>query len=237
MSTDLDARAALTLLLVGLVVANVSWTAAVDNRASDVEDRIAELEREQADAAAFAGANATANDPRRVTVPLLAYNDARNAGTAVPATVVVGPSDGVFLEVTSVAHTTSFEVAIQRAWTVAGSSDVPPPHDGATVRMDVPDDWEAIGGGSAGLSFAVAFAATNPCAERTESVVMTGGLAEDGSVQTVDDVDDKAVAARERGYETVLVPPGQGVDVDGIEVVEVETFSAALPRALDLDDC
>lgn len=224
---------ALGVLLIALLVVDLSWTAAIDNRAGSLEQRVEGVERDQEVIAAFSGVNESVSDETQVTVSLYAYETGRDEAVVVPARITTIPSDGIYLDVGSVAHTAAVQRSIKRAWVVANNSRYRPAHRGVVVRLDPPSNWETVGGGSAALSIATGFAATDPCVELNESVAMTGGLTDDGTVVDVQNVREKAVAAKRRGVEVFVVPRGQRIEVDGIEVVGVATFERAAAYGLD----
>lgn len=226
----------LVLVLVALVVIDLSWTAAVDHRASNVEDRVEDVAADQRDLAAFAGASETSPTRQRVTVPLYAYDSAAGEALAVPARVTTIPADGIYLNVGEVAHTATVQASIETAWTVANESASPPAYRGVVVNIAPPQDWDTVGGGSAALAMALGFAETNPCVDRRSDVHVTGGLTSGGTVVEVDHVEEKARAAAARNASVFVVPDGQGVAVSGIEVVEVTSFDEAAAVSLERND-
>ncbi|MDQ2074691.1 S16 family serine protease [Haloarcula sp. H-GB4] len=217
----------LILLLVGIVVLNLSWTGAVNNRTGSLESRVETVEQDQESMAVFAGTNQSRSDTTSATASLYAYNTATGKATVVPAEIDAVPASGVYLDVAPVAHTATVQRSIVHAWSVANESQSPPPYRGTVIRINPPESWDTVGGGSAALSLASGFAATNPCIELNGSVAMTGGLTRSGTVIEVQHVREKAVAAKDRGVTVFVVPQGQAVDVDGIRVVEVATFAEA----------
>lgn len=64
------------------------------------------------------------------------------------------------------------------------------------------------------------------------SVLMTGTIEPDGSINGVGGVLAKAQAAKSKGATKFLVPVGQSVSLDGILVVEVPTISSAVANIL-----
>jgi hypothetical protein len=223
----------LVVVLIALVVIDLSWTAAVDYRTGSVADRVEGLEADQRSIAAFAGANATIGNATQASVDLYAYHTGSGDAVAVPARVSTIPADGVFLDVQRVAHTTTVQQSVTLAWRVANESEYRPAYRGAVVRLSPPPDWDTVGGGSASLSLAFAFAATDPCVAVNDSVATTGGLSSSGTVVDVEYVREKAVIARERGNDVFLVPSGQRVDVPGIRLVEVSSFEEAARYGLE----
>ncbi|AEM58741.1 hypothetical protein HISP_16131 [Haloarcula hispanica N601] len=223
----------LILLLIAIVVLNLSWTGAVNNRAGSLENRVETVEQEQASIAVFAGANQSRSGATSATSSLYAYNTGKGKATVVPAEIEAIPASGIYLDVSPVAHTATVQRSIARAWSVANASQYPPPYDGIVIQIKPPESWDTVGGGSAALSLASGFAATNPCVELNRSVAMTGGLTRSGTVVEVKRVREKAIAAKERGVTVFAVPQGQAVNVEGIRVVEVATFGEAANYTLE----
>lgn len=230
------ARKVLLVLLVALVVVDVSWTAAVDHRASTAEDRLDRVERDQRVLGVYYGMNESLSRHTSANATLYAYERGPGAVRTVSVRVVSVPADGVYVDVSEVAHRLATQRSATRAWTVATSSDPQPAHRGALVSIDAPEEWDAVGGGSAALSLAAAFAATNPCVTANGSAAATGGLDEDGRVRRVEHVEEKARAAADRGVDVFVVPTGQAVEVSGVSVVEAETFRNASGHLLDTDE-
>ncbi|ELZ95940.1 hypothetical protein C440_06607 [Haloferax mucosum ATCC BAA-1512] len=224
---------ALIVLLVALVLIDLSWTAAVDHRSASIERRIEGVEQDQQEIAVFAGASGTTASGTQEHVSLYAYDKGRGEAIAVPARVASVPTDGLYLNVDGVSHTAAVQQSMRTAWETAEASKHPPRYRGAVVDVSPPKSWEIVGGGSAALSLALGFAATNECVELNESVAVTGGLSSDGTVVQVDRVLEKAKNARQRNVTTFLVPAGQGVAVDGIEIVGVSTFREAATYGLN----
>lgn len=220
-------------VLVGLVVLTASWTAAVNHRVTQLESEIESLEASQEVLGVFAGVNRSGVEPTRETVSLYAYSTRTGDGIAIPATIVSIPAGGIYTDVSGVAQTATVQRSMARAWTVANESEYRPAHRGAVLQFQTPSDWDTIGGGSAALSLALGFAATDPCIRMNESIAATGGLTTDGTVVEVQYIREKAQAARERGIELFLVPGNQGVNVTGIRVVEVRTFEQAATVGLE----
>lgn len=222
----------LCLLLLALLAIDVSWTAAVNHRVGGVEAEVEQVESDQHTLSVYYGVNHTSGRQTTANVSLYAYEKGADEAVAVPTRVVSLPADGVYTDVDSVAQTAAFQRAVDRSWTVARDSRTPPPHRGVVVQLHPPRSWDTVGGGSAALSLGIAFAATDPCRRLNGSVATTGGLTADGEVITVDYVRAKAVAARRAGADLFLVPPGQTVEISGIEVREVASFGAAADYAL-----
>lgn len=225
----------LVVLLVALTIVNISWTAAVDSRTANLASDVDGVERNQSVIAAAVGANGSLDGESSVNVSLYAYDENTDDARAVPTRVVAVPANGLYVDVRDVTHGVATQRATQRAWAVANGSDTPPAYRGGIVRIHPPESWNTVGGGSAALGVSLGFAATNPCVSLNRSVAATGGLDTDGTVRRVGHVEEKAIAAREDGVRTLLVPNGQRVSVPGIEVVGVQTFEAAAQQMLQVE--
>lgn len=90
-------------------------------------------------------------------------------------------------------------------------------------------------GESAGAAMAIAIVALIEDREINEKAVITGAVTATGKILSVSQVLSKAQAAKDVGADTLLVPEGQGRDVDipGLRVVEVKTLEEALKYVLE----
>ena len=86
----------------------------------------------------------------------------------------------------------------------------------------------ALSGESAGASFAAAIIASLEGKSIRDDVLLTGTINADGSIGVVGDVQVKALAARSAKATTLLVPRGQRLEVQGLQVVEVSDIEQAL---------
>lgn len=91
----------------------------------------------------------------------------------------------------------------------------------------------ALSGESAGASFAVAIIANLEGVSIRDDILITGAINPDGSIGVVGDVSVKALAARSAKATTLLVPRDQGVEVEGLQVVEVSDIEQALRVMLE----
>lgn len=100
--------------------------------------------------------------------------------------------------------------------------------------VDIEIDAGGIGGPSAGLAFALDIADEfgEDDLTRGRTVVVTGALDLDGTVQPIGGVKQKAIGARESGADIFIVPDANFEEardaVDGLRVVPVSTFDEAL---------
>lgn len=94
-------------------------------------------------------------------------------------------------------------------------------------------DTIALYGDSAGSSIAVALVANLWGKNIKDGVLLTGSINADGSIGPVDGIPVKAKAASEIGVKTLLVPQGQGLNKEGMDVIEVPDIGKALSHMLE----
>jgi len=171
-------------------------------------------------------------DTTTVTYQLLAVT-ASGSGTVLPFTVEVAPGDGTLLvDIGRVGLQTETQSALREGVAYARRT-----HDQSldgreiTVSFDVPDNARlALDGksGEAGVTLAVVAALQGQSVPL--DTLVTGRVADDGSLLDVGGIRQKAAAARAFGAEELLVPPGQAVDIDGITVTSVEMMAEVINR-------
>jgi Lon-like protease len=99
--------------------------------------------------------------------------------------------------------------------------------------IDISIDAGDVGGPSAGLAFALdIYDELGEDIDEGRKVVVTGALADNGTVSPIGGIEQKTYAAREADADLFLVPDGNAADArryaDGTEVVAVSTFDEAL---------
>ncbi|PTD94706.1 hypothetical protein C9439_01160 [archaeon SCG-AAA382B04] len=90
-----------------------------------------------------------------------------------------------------------------------------------------PNTTLEVDGPSAGAAICLAQISVFKNKTINQSILITGTINRDGSIGRVGEVRAKVIAAREKGYELVLVPDGQSVSVSGIDVKEVSNIQEA----------
>jgi hypothetical protein len=131
--------------------------------------------------------------------------------------------DTVFVTNTQTSIATALRVAKALTGAKLADKDI-------IVRVENPyTETLMLEGESAGASIAVALTANILGLKIKEDVVLTGTVNEDGTIGKVGDVPYKAEGAKSAGISTLLVPMGQGVSVEGLQVVEVGTIEEAFP--------
>jgi len=89
-----------------------------------------------------------------------------------------------------------------------------------------------IVGPSAGSALALSMIAALENKSLRRDVLITGTVRSDGSIGMVGEVYKKGVAAKRFGAKIFLVPKGQKVDIEGLNVIEVENVKQALKYVL-----
>lgn len=214
----------------GLVLAQAGWMLSVEQRLAAQDDRIDTLDRQQSEIAAAQGVDPNAS----ATVTVYAHEADSGSVETVTLHARSIPGEELYFDLSEVTATGRFTRSFRRAWWAARS---PSPTRGVVITLDVPADWDSIGGGSAALPTAAAIVATDPCRRLDPDAGSTGALDAEGETVDVRFVREKAIAAREDGRETFVVPAGQAVAVEGIRVVGVESFAAARPYLLQNETC
>jgi predicted ATP-dependent protease len=92
-----------------------------------------------------------------------------------------------------------------------------------------------VDGGSAGAAIATTIIGALTDRHPSSEVLITGTISPDGKVGQIGSQTAKAVAARDFGASTFLVPAGQFVSVSGINVVEVGDIDDVVERVLNVN--
>lgn len=228
-------------LLIGVTLMSLSLTIGLWGTVGDLNDRVEAVEhenqevKENLDALHTSGTEDETEHIHRSEGTLVAI-DTDGSGTTLDFTMQSNLGSGVFIDVSGINHDETVQTSLKDAIEVVDTeTPYQPEADGIVFRLNDPPEWDIIGGESAGLTFAIHVAATDPRYEYNESVVATGRITEDGDIRHVQGVSQKTEAAKEDGKELILIPENTAVsnsDPD-IEVVEVSTVIEALDYALD----
>jgi len=237
----MDWNRALTILLIGLTVINLSWTGAIYTDVSSLDQQVNEIDQTQQriEKQILGSVEPTGNGSdggfasRQVTVGVLGYDTSSNAGQIVPFHILTVAGEGLYVDTGEVTYDVSTQQSFRNAYQVVYNSSYAPEQKSVVITLDPPSYWDNVGGESAGLATAIGIAATNPDVRLNESVAMTGGISKEGDITRVSHIREKAKAAESAGYDIFLVPYGQKVNVEGINVVAVQTFSDAAEYALE----
>jgi hypothetical protein len=90
-----------------------------------------------------------------------------------------------------------------------------------------------VSGGSCGAIMALSLIALTTDREIREGILVTGGLDRKGNIVDVYYVRQKATAAREANATTLLVPDGQKITLEGIDIVEVSDIYEVMDLMLE----
>lgn len=162
----------------------------------------------------------------------LGYDSKQDTAKVVPIQVTNVPKDGIYTNVAEI----TVRKGVQNSWRQAArdvnNTQYQPQNAGFLIDIQPPSVWDYVSGGSSALPAAVAFAGTDPTVDVNQSVALTGGLDEYGRVTEVRGIRKKAITAREEGRRTFIVPAGEEVEVEGIDVQGVRTIGEALNASL-----
>lgn len=103
---------------------------------------------------------------------------------------------------------------------------------GVQIRVGSPEEIARVDGPSAGAAMAIAIFACLHDEQIDNGVLITGAIRPNATIGWVGSVEEKAIAARDWGARLLLVPRGQRVAVDGIEIVEVSDLREAIAYVL-----
>lgn len=163
----------------------------------------------------------------------VAYDAEISSGVAFQYQYQPLPSDTLYIDASGVTIEGSFQESLRNAQSAVRSSGYNPQVYGAAFSLSAPEEWEYLRGESAGLAIAAQMAATDPDYRLDDGVVLTGQVEPNGNVVSVEHVTAKAEAARDQGMTTLIAPytPTE-VEVEGIEVIHVQSVDEALDHAL-----
>lgn len=163
---------------------------------------------------------------------LLAY-ESGGIGETIPFTYQPLPTSKIYIDASEAIAGGEFQESLRVAQGAAEETKYDPLGEGYAVSLNTPDDWEYFKGGSAGLPLAAYIAATDPDYKMREGVVFTGQVDEQGSVLSVQKIEEKAKAANEKGYNVIITPHhSEDISVDGIRIIQVQSVEEALDYAL-----
>jgi len=163
---------------------------------------------------------------------LLAH-ESGGVGTTIPFTYQPLPTNKIYIDTSKAIAGGEFQESLKEAQQAAEETKYDPLGKGYAVSLDTPDAWEYFKGGSAGLPLTAYIAATDPDYKMKDGVVFTGQVNEQGSVLSVQKIEEKAKAANENGYDVIVTPHhSESISVDGIRIIQVQSVEEALDYAL-----
>jgi uncharacterized protein len=152
-------------------------------------------------------------------------------GVVIPLKVEIKKGEGrVLLNIANVRFDTSLQNSAQKAVKVAqeitkfnlSEKDI-------LITIASPAPWKPeIAGESGGAAICIALIAAIQNKTINEKVLITGTIEIDHTIGRVGAVYQKAVAAKKSGASKFIVPIGQKVWVDELEVLEIFTIESAL---------
>lgn len=153
--------------------------------------------------------NSYSGKPKTASIMVPAVNEDKS-GLATTLRVEIVPGDGrIFANIDKMLFYTDTQNSIRTARRIAEEKtgiDL----SGYDIFYTVETDATAIEGPSAGVSFAVTTIAALTGKKIKEDVMITGALNHDATIGPVSNVMEKAIAIKDLGIETFLVPLTQG---------------------------
>lgn len=180
--------------------------------------------------------NTTSEIPgNKSTGIILAYDQATNSGFAVDYTFEAVESSGIFIDTGGIIVGANFQNAIEESYDAVKKTGYNPRINGFKLGLATPARWEKLSGNSVGLVIAAELAATNPRYKLKQSVAFTGYVREDGSLEEVGSLEEKANAAAEKGKNIMIAPETTYPfrPPEEITVKYVSTVTEALNIALE----
>jgi predicted ATP-dependent protease len=223
----------------GVEVEKVRAEVAIQEKiAADLNFRLAEAER------GLAEKNALLTDAERELIALQTGRKNRinllavvnGEGVTISVESEIKPGDGrLLLDVGGTLYLAETQLSISSAAKAAEAVTGANLADkDVIIRVENPyAQTLGLSGESAGASFAVAIIANLEGRSIRDDVLLTGAINPDGSIGVVGDVPVKALAAKSAKATMLLVPPGQGVEVEGLLVVDVSDIEQALKLMLE----
>jgi hypothetical protein len=151
-------------------------------------------------------------------------------GIAIPTEIEASAGKGLFLDTEGVLLDETVQHSYKIAYYVAtGLSGKGLDGRKLVLRFKNPtEDTITISGDSAGAVMALAMIAIALDREFNSSVLITGAILSDGRIGRVSNIWNKAQAAKSVNATVLLVPMGQKINVEGIELVEVSNITKAM---------
>jgi len=138
--------------------------------------------------------------------------------------------DNVLVDITRVIYRTDTQISVRSAFDVSKEYTGYQMND-SEIEVHISNPYEElleIGGPSAGAAITVSIIHAIENESLTKDVLITGTIEEDGDIGKVGSIEEKVDAAREYGAHTVLVPEGQEIEAEDIEVIGVSNVEEAL---------
>ncbi len=157
--------------------------------------------------------------------------NAEGRGSVIPLTVEIHQGSGkLFLNVASAVLGSHLQISAQNAVHVAreiARADLSRRDISISIEAPRSEEVVQISGESGGAAMTLAVLAALEERNISQDVLITGAVKTDHRIGRVGEVKAKAIAAKEHGAKIFLVPRGQMVEVEGLEVREVSTIEEA----------
>jgi len=242
-----------TLVILLLVVLNVLFSASLWWSINSFDDRINDVERSQEEIEDYILVSGIGDGERansgsvtdgsgtielaRSHGDIIGIDGVTNEGVLIPFRYQPLPGGSVYVEITDAEITEDTQESFKEAQQAVLQTSYDPQATGMALTIDPPTNWENIGGKSAALPIAAHIAATDDKYDLNTSVAATGEVTPQGELISVQNVDKKAKAARDNGYNTIISPPLSGpITVEGITVIQVRNLEDALQYLLKKSD-
>ncbi|MEE9594583.1 MAG: S16 family serine protease [Candidatus Hydrothermarchaeales archaeon] len=156
-------------------------------------------------------------------------------GIAIPIEIETRFGSGLLIDTDDVLWDETVQRSLKIAYYVASIQGRGGGLDGKefTLRIRNPlEDTITINGESAGAAITIAMIALALDQELNSSVLITGSIGSDGSIGEVKSIWNKAQAAKSVNATVLLVPEGKGIQVEGIEILEVANITQVMSYML-----
>lgn len=156
-------------------------------------------------------------------------------GIAIPMEIETRSGSGLLIDTDDVLWDETVQRSLKIAYYVASIQGLGGGLDGKefTLRIRNPlEDTITINGESAGAAITITMIALALDQELNSSVLITGSIGSDGSIGEVKSIWNKAQAAKSVNATVLLVPEGKGIQVEGIEIIEVANITQVMDYML-----
>ncbi|KCZ73271.1 archaeal serine protease [Candidatus Methanoperedens nitroreducens] len=158
--------------------------------------------------------------------------DSQGKGAVIPLEVIIKSGNGsLFVDVANVLFDETLQSSVQTAVKVASKiTKINPKEKDILIVIHAPVSSERseIGGGSGGAAMTIAIIAAIEGRNISKDVLITGTIEEYHTIGKVGAVKEKGMAAKEFGAKKFIVPIGQNVSIQDLEVKEVFLIDDAL---------
>lgn len=157
--------------------------------------------------------------------------DSYGRGVVIPMKVEIKKGKGhILLNIANVYFDTSLQNSAQKAVKIATEiTKTNLTGRDILIIINAPSDGKPeISGESGGAAMCAAIVAAIQNKTVDQKVLMTGTIELDHTIGSVGAVNQKAIAAKESGASKFIIPVGQNVWIDGLEILEIYKIENAL---------